>query len=79
MKKKKKNVEKTTVQCLVNHTYLLIVWNTLPLQNKTKIVEIIVSRKGVIPYPQISSIKSMNLKTKDGIFFPKDDLSRKIN
>ena len=26
--KEKKNVEKTTVQFLVNHPYLLIVWNT---------------------------------------------------
>ena len=48
--KEKKNVEKTTVQFLVNHPYLLIVWNTLPLQNKAKILEIIVSGKGVILY-----------------------------
>ena len=48
--KEKKNVEKTTVQFLVNHPYLLIVWNTLPLQNKAKILEIIVSEKGVILY-----------------------------
>ena len=81
--KEKKNVEKTTIQFLVNHSCFSIVWNTLPLQNKTKILEIIVSGKGVIPYEKIISIKSMKRKPKDEIFFTKDEfysiLKEKIN
>ena len=72
MKKRKKNVVKRTIQFLVSHSYFSIVWNTLPQQNKTKILEIIVSGKNVIPYEKISSIKIMKLKPEDGIFLTKD-------
>ena len=51
----------------------MIVWKSSPQQNKTKILEIIVSGKGVIPYEKISSIKSMKLKPEDGIFFTKGE------
>ena len=72
MKKRKKNVVKRTIQFLVNHSYFSIVWNTLPQQNKTKILEIIVSGKNVIPYEKLSSIKIMKLKPEGGIFLTKD-------
>ena len=55
--KKLRNVEKATIQFLVN-PYISIVWNTLPLQNKINILEIIVSGKAVIPYEKINSVKA---------------------
>ena len=40
---------------------------------KNKVIEIIVSRKGVIPYKKIERIDSLSIKPEDGIFFSKDE------
>ena len=40
---------------------------------RNKIIEIIVSGKGVIPYEKIETIDSLSCKPEDGFFFSKDE------
>ena len=42
-------------------------------QQKRKVLDIIVSEKGVIPYEKINSIDSLNIKPENGILFSKDE------
>ena len=42
-------------------------------QQKTKVLDIIVSGKGVFPYEKINSIDNLNTKPENGIFFSKDE------
>ena len=44
----------------------------LDSSQKRAVLDIIVSRKGVLPYEKISSINSLNLKPENGICFSKD-------
>ena len=68
----KENVEKLTVQFLITHDYFLTVWRTLTLHQKSRVIETIVSGKGVIPYEKIETIESLSfVKPEDGIFFRK--------
>ena len=69
----KKNVEKTTTQFLLYHPYFSEVCSRLSVRKKEKILDIIVSRKGVIPYKKISSIHSFKLKPEDGVSFTRDE------
>ena len=48
-------------------------WKKLTIHQKNKIIEIIVSGKGVIPYEKIETIESLSCKPEDGIFFSKDE------
>ena len=48
--KEKDSITKLTVQFLVNRDYFLIVWDQMLLDQKNKVIEIIFSGKGVIPY-----------------------------
>ena len=41
-------------------------------QQKRKVLDIIVSRKGVIPYKKNNYIDSLNIKSENGIFFSKE-------
>ena len=43
------------------------------VDQKNKIIKIIVSGKGVIPYEKIETIDSLSQKPEDGIFFSKDE------
>ena len=69
---KKKRVEKLTLQFLNQHSYFSQTWNMLDSSQKRAVLDIIVSRKGVLPYEKISSINSLNLKPENGICFSKD-------
>ena len=40
---------------------------------KKKVLDIIISRKGVIPYEKIKSIDSLNINPKNGILFLRDE------
>ena len=71
--KEKDNITKLTVQFLVNHDFFSIVWDQISLYQKNKVIEIIVSGKGVIPYEKIERIDSLSIKPEDGIFFSKDE------
>ena len=71
--KEQDNITKLTVQFLVNHDYFLIVWDQMSFDQKNKVIEIIVSGKGVIPYEKTERIDSLSIKPEDGIFFSKDE------
>ena len=71
--KEKENITKLTVQFLLKHDYSSIVWKNLSDNQRNKIIEIIVSGKGVIPYEKIETINSLDIKPEDGIFFSKDE------
>ena len=65
---KKDNITKLTVQFLVNHDYFSIVWDQMLLDQKNKVIEIIVSGKGVIPYEKIERIDSLSIKLRMEFF-----------
>ena len=69
----KERIEKLTVQFLSTYDYFSKVWQELSLEQRIKILEIIVSSKGVIPYEKIESIDSLQITPEDGIFFSKDE------
>ena len=45
----------------------------LSIYQKSKIIDIVVSGKGVIPYEKIETIDLLQLVLEDGIFFSKDE------
>ena len=68
----KMRIEKLILQFLNQHDYF---WKILPLlgfSKKRKVLDIIVSGKGVIPYEKIVSIDSLNSKPENGICFYKE-------
>ena len=50
-------------------------WLTLSQSQKTELIKIIVSGKGVIPYEKIDSIKALQKRAENGIFFRRRILS----
>ena len=70
-------VKKLTLQFLIQHSYFLQTWIMLNEPQKSKVLDITVSGKGVIPYEKINSIDSLNSKPEDRIFFSKDELKGK--
>ena len=73
--KEKENISKLTIQFLNNHDYFSTVWINLTNDQRNKIIEIIVSGKGVIPYEKIETIDSLSCKPEDGFFFSKVKMS----
>ena len=71
--REKENISKLTIQFLMNHDYFSTIWINLTNNQRNKIIEIIVSGKGVIPYEKIETIDSLSSKPEDGIFFSKDE------
>ena len=69
----KERIEKLTVQFLSTHDYFSKVWQELSLEQRIKILEIIVSGKGGISYEKIESIDSLQITPEDGIFFSKEE------
>ena len=63
------DVEKLTLQFLNQHDYFLQIWPLLDFDQKRKVLDIIVTRKGVIPYDKIVSIDSLNSKPENGFCF----------
>ena len=51
----------------------MIIFRLFGIDQKNKVIEIIVSGKGVIPYEKIERIDSLSIKLEDGIFFTKDE------
>ena len=72
-KDEKEKIRKLTLQFLKSHNYFSIIWENLTFEQREKILEIIVSGKGVIPYEKIDTIHSLATKPEDGIFFTKDE------
>ena len=67
------NISELTVQFITDHDYFSTVWKDVTNDQKNKIIKIIVSGKGVIPYEKIETIGSLSQKPEDGIFFSKDE------
>ena len=71
----KYKIQKLTIQFLTTHDYFSVVWEKLTYEQRKKVVEIISSGKGVIPYEKIETINSLStVKPENGIFFSKDEL-----
>ena len=60
--KEKEKTAKLTIQFLLNHDYFSTVWKDLSNNQRNKIIEIIVSGKGVIPYEKIETIDSLSIR-----------------
>ena len=69
----KSGVERLTRQFLATHSYFSTIWNELPLVEKIKVIDIVVSGKGIIPYEKIKTISSLSLKPENGVFFTRDE------
>ena len=67
--KRKNNAEVLVKQFLMQHQFFSKTWLTLSQSQKTELIKIIVSGKGVIPYENIDSINSWQKRTENGIFF----------
>ena len=75
----KENIKKLTLRFLTTHDYFSGVWRDWTYEQKNKVIEIIVSGKGVIPYEKIETIESLSfVKPEDGIFFSKDEFFSSI-
>ena len=72
MTEKEKNKAKLLVeQFLMQHQVFSKTWLTLSQSQKTELIKIIVSGKGVIPYEEIDSINALQKRPENGIFFQK--------
>ena len=69
----KMRVKKLTLEFLNQHNYFSQIWSLLDFNQIRKVLDIIASRKGVIPYEKIVLIDSLNSKPENGIFFTKDE------
>ena len=57
------------------HSYFSRKWKMLSDSQKRQVLNIIVSRKGVIPYEKINSINGLSLKPENRFFFSKDEFT----
>ena len=48
-------------------------WKELHYSEKKKVIDIIASGKGIIPYEKVESINSLSAKPENGVFFSKDE------
>ena len=69
----KTNVAKLTEQFIVTHRYFAQVWKQLHFADKKKVIDIMVSGKGIIPYEKVESINSLSVKPENGVFFTRDE------
>ena len=69
----KSNIAKLTEQFIITHSYFSGVWEELHFSEKKKVIDIIVSGKGIIPYEKVESIKSLSANPEDGVFFTRDE------
>ena len=71
--KQRKRMLKKQLQFLSYHPYFSNVWASLNIEKKKKILDVIASGKGVMPYEKINSMHSLKLRPEDGIFFTRDE------
>ena len=69
----KANIKKLTEQFLLTHPYFSNVWKELYVHEKSKVIDIIVSGKGIIPYEKVETINSLSSKPENGVFFTPDE------
>ena len=73
--KEKNNVELLVKQFLMQHKCFSKTWLTLSESQKTELIKIIVSGKGVIPYKKIDSIKDLQKRPEKSFFQMKNSLA----
>ena len=64
----KMRMEKLTLHFLNQHHYFSQIWPLLHFDQKRKVLDIIVSGKGLIPYDKIVSIDNLNSKPENAFF-----------
>ena len=69
----KSNIAKLTEQFIVTHSYFSGVWKELHFVHKKKVIDIMVSGKGIIPYEKVETINSLSTKPKNGVFFTREE------
>ena len=69
----KSRVAKLAEQFIATHSYFSGIWNDMHFSQKKRIIDIVVSGKGIIPYEKIETIESLSRKPEDGVFFTKDE------
>ena len=69
----KSRVAKLVEQFIATHSYFSGIWNDMHFSQRNKIIDIVVSGKGIIPYEKIETIESLSLKPENGVFFTKDE------
>ena len=69
----KSRVSKLVQQFIATHSYFSTVWNDMDFLEKNKVIDIVVSGKGIIPYEKIETIESLSRKPEDGVFFTRDE------
>ena len=67
--KEKNNAELLVKQFLMQYQFLSKTWLTLSQSQKTELIKIIVSGKGVVPYEKIDSINTAKATQKRIFFF----------
>ena len=73
--KEKNNAELLVEQFLMQHQFFSKTWLTLSQSQKTELIKIIVSEKGVIPYEKTDSINALRKQPENGFFFQRNNSS----
>ena len=71
--KEKKQRQILVKQFLMQHQFFSKTWLTLSQSQKTELIKIIVSGKGVIPYEKIDSINALQKQPENGTFFSEEE------
>ena len=71
--KEKSSVAKLIEQFIATHSYFSGVWKDMHFSQKKRIIDIVVSGKGIIPYEKIETIESLSCKPENGVFFTRDE------
>ena len=72
-REEKSRVAKLVEQFIATHSYFSAIWNEMHFSERNKIIDIVVSGKGIIPYEKIQTIQSLSLKPENGVFFTEDE------
>ena len=68
-----RNVAKLMEQFILTHSYFSGVWKNMNMSLKKKVMDIMVSGKGIIPYEKVKTIDSLSCKPENGVFFSRDE------
>ena len=74
----KNPIKKLTRQFLVRHNYFGSLWKQIAPEEKSKLLEVIASCKGLIPYEKIVSQYSLDLVQENGDFLKKRKFFSKL-
>ena len=69
----KNNIANLVQQFIATHSYFSGVWKEMDFLQKKRVIDIVVSGKGIIPYEKVETIKSLSCKPENGVFFTKDE------